>query len=107
MYFYDIWYSIFNVSPVFKNNVYILDSCFTLLQGDKIMLEDRGIRKGIEVFVKSDDDPNMPFKKARVVRTYPSPSRWLVVKYEDGDMKQVEESQVTTMFEVNRRENLL
>jgi len=26
-----------------------------------------------------------------------------VVKYEDGDMAQVEERQITTMFEVNRR----
>jgi len=71
------------------------------------MLEDRGIRKGIEVFVKSDSTPDMPARKARVVRTYPSPSRWMVVKYEDGDFEHVEESQVTTMFEVNKRENLL
>jgi hypothetical protein len=71
------------------------------------MLEDRGIRKGIEVFVKSDDYPSMPSKKAIVVRIYPSPSRWLVVKYEDGDFGQVEESQVTTMFEASKRENLL
>lgn len=70
------------------------------------MLEDRGIRKGIDVFVKSDLDPSMPSRKARVVRTYPSPSRWLVVRYEDGDFEQVEESQVTTMFEASKRENL-
>jgi len=67
------------------------------------MLEDRGIRRGIEVIVKDTLEPNAPAKKARVVRTYPKPSRWLVVKYEDGNMEQVEESQVTTMFEINRR----
>ncbi len=67
------------------------------------MLEDRGIRKGIEVIVKDEIDPNLPAKKARVIRTYPKPSKWLVVKYEDGNMEQVKESQVTTMFEINRR----
>jgi len=67
------------------------------------MLENRGIRRGIEVFVKNAVDPDLPTKKAIVVRTYPRPSRWLVVKYEDGDMDQVEERQITTMFEVNRR----
>lgn len=67
------------------------------------MLENRGIRRGIEVFVKDAVDPDLPIKKAIVVRTYPRPSRWLVVKYEDGDMGQVEERQITTMFEVNRR----
>jgi len=67
------------------------------------MLEDRGVRRGIEVLVKDAVDPDLPVKKARVVRTYPKPSRWLVVKYEDGNMDQVEESQITTMFEVNRR----
>ena len=67
------------------------------------MLEDRGIRRGIEVIVKDPLEPNAPTKKARVVRTYPKPSRWLVVKYEDGNMEQVQESQVTTMFEINRR----
>ena len=71
------------------------------------MLEDRGIRKGIEVFVKSELNPNIPSRKARVVRTYPHPSRWLVVKYEDGDFEQVEESQVTTMFEVGKKENMI
>ena len=70
------------------------------------MLENRGIRRGIEVFVKSNIDPDIPIRKAIVVRTYPRPSRWLVVKYESGDMEQVEEGQVTTMFEVNRREFL-
>jgi len=34
---------------------------------------------------------------------YPRPSRWLVVKYESGDMEQVEESQVTAIFEENRK----
>ena len=67
------------------------------------MLEDRGIRRGIEVFVKDADDPNVPAKLARVVRTYPRPSRWMVVQYEDGNMEQVEEDRVTTMFEITRR----
>ena len=67
------------------------------------MLEDRGIRKGIEVFVKDAEDPNSPAKWARVVRTYPRPSRWMVVQYEDGNMEQVEERRVTTMFEITRR----
>jgi hypothetical protein len=71
------------------------------------MLEDRGIRKGIEVFVKSELNSNIPSRKARVVRTYPHPSRWLVVKYEDGDFEQVEESQVTTMFEADKREDMI
>lgn len=67
------------------------------------MLKERGIRKGIEVLVKDAIEPDSNPKKARVVRTYPKPSRWLVVKYEDGNMEQVKESQVTTMFEINRR----
>jgi len=66
------------------------------------MLKDRGIRRGIEVFVKNPAEPDMPPRKARVVNTYPHPSSWLVVKYEDGNTVEVEESQVTTMFEVNR-----
>jgi hypothetical protein len=67
------------------------------------MLEDRGIRKGIEVFVKSVEDPDTASRKAVVVRTYPPPSRWLVVKYESGDIEQVDEKQITTMFEQNRK----
>jgi hypothetical protein len=67
------------------------------------MLKDRGIRRGIEVFVKNPLEPNMPERKARVVNIYPHPSRWLIVQYDDGNMDQVEESQITTMFEVNRR----
>lgn len=67
------------------------------------MLEDKGIRKGIEVLVKDELDTKLPAKKAIVVRTYPKPSRWLVVKFEDGNIAQVEEKYVTTMFEVNRR----
>ena len=67
------------------------------------MLEQRGIKRGIEVLVKDALEPDAPAKKARVIRTYPRPSRWLVVKYDDGNMEQVEESQVTTMFEINRR----
>jgi hypothetical protein len=63
------------------------------------MLEERGIRKGIEVLVKDLEDPTMPARKAVVLRTYPRPSRWFVVRYESGDIAQVEESQVTTMFE--------
>ncbi|MBU0496769.1 MAG: hypothetical protein KKG04_02300 [Candidatus Thermoplasmatota archaeon] len=67
------------------------------------MLDDRGIRKGIEVYVRdSFADISTAERKAIVVRTYPRPSRWLVVKYESGDMEQVEESQITTMFEKNR-----
>ena len=67
------------------------------------MLRDRGIKKGIEVMVKDPINPDIPGRKARVVNTYPHPSRWLVVQYEDGDMYQVEESQVTTMFEIKRK----
>jgi hypothetical protein len=63
------------------------------------MLEERGIRKGIEVLVKDPEDPATPARKAVVLRTYPRPSRWFVVRYESGDIAQVEESQVTTMFE--------
>jgi len=66
------------------------------------MLKERGIRKGIEVFVKDAVNQDIPIRKARVVNIYPHPSRWLVVQYEDGNMNQVEESQVTTMFELNR-----
>jgi len=67
------------------------------------MLKDRGIKKGIEVFVRDALDPDIPGRKARVVNTYPHPSRWLVVQYEDGNMDQVEETQVTTMFEIRRK----
>jgi hypothetical protein len=63
------------------------------------MLEERGIRKGIEVLVKDPDAPKLPARKAIVIRTYPRPSRWFVVRYESGDIAQVEEKQVTTMFE--------
>jgi hypothetical protein len=38
-----------------------------------------------------------------VVNVYPHPSSWLVVKFDDGNMKQVEEKYITTMFEVYRR----
>ena len=67
------------------------------------MLRERGIRKGIEVLVKDPINPEIPEKKARVVNVYPHPSSWMVVKFENGDIKQVEEKYVTTMFEVNRR----
>jgi len=67
------------------------------------MLEERSIRRGIEVLVKDAVDPDLPLKKAIIVNTYPPPSRWLVVKYEDGNMEQVEERRVATMFEVNRK----
>ena len=67
------------------------------------MLKDRGIKKGIEVFVKDPINPDIPERRARVVNTYPHPSSWLVVQFEDGNMIQVEERYVTTMFEINRR----
>jgi len=67
------------------------------------MLKDRGIKRGIEVLVKDPVDPDIPEKKAIVVNTYPHPSNWLIVQFEDGNMVQVEERYVTTMFEVNRR----
>jgi hypothetical protein len=67
------------------------------------MLKDRGIKRGIEVFVKDAVNPDIPEKKARVVNIYPPPSRWLIVQYEDGNMQQVEEKQITTMFEINRK----
>jgi hypothetical protein len=67
------------------------------------MLKERGIRRGINVVVRDPQNPDDPGKKARVVNTYPHPSRWLVVEYDDGNMAQVEESQVTTMFELNRK----
>lgn len=67
------------------------------------MLRERGIRRGIEVFVSDAIDSDVPLRKARVVNIYPHPSRWLVVQYSDGNMEQVEENQVTTMFEVRRR----
>ncbi|MEM4257932.1 MAG: hypothetical protein QXL17_02120 [Candidatus Thermoplasmatota archaeon] len=66
------------------------------------MLQDRGIKRGIEVFVKDRENPDFPEQKALVINTYPHPSRWLVVKFENGDIKQVEETQVTTMYEKNR-----
>jgi len=34
-----------------------------------------------------------------VVQTYPRANRWFVVQYESGDIAQVEEKQVSTMFE--------
>lgn len=67
------------------------------------MLETRGIRTGIEVLVQDSEDPDIPARKAIVIRTYPPPSRWFVVKYETGDIAQVEEKQVTTMFEIHRK----
>ncbi len=67
------------------------------------MLKSRGIKRGIEVFVKDPVNPNDPLRKARVVNTYPHPSSWLVVQFENGEMKEVDESMVTTMFERNRK----
>lgn len=67
------------------------------------MLKDRGIRRGVEVLVRDPVDSDIPEKKAIVVNTYPHPSNWLVVQFEDGNMVQVEERYVTTMFEVNRK----
>jgi hypothetical protein len=66
------------------------------------MLKSRGIKRGIEVFVKESKDQEK-FRKARVVNTYPHPSSWLVVQFEDGEMKEVDGSMVTTMYEQNRR----
>ena len=67
------------------------------------MLRNRGIKRGVKVLVKDPLNPDIPEKNAIVVNTYPHPSRWMVVQYDDGNMGQVEESQVTTMFEVYRR----
>lgn len=67
------------------------------------MLKSRGIKRGIEVFVKNPVNPDDPLRKARVVNTYPHPSNWLVVQFEDGEMEEVDGSYVTTMFERNRR----
>ena len=67
------------------------------------MLKNRGIRRGIEVLVRDPVEPDAPEKKARVVNTYPHPSNWLVVRFDDGNMIQVEERYVTTMFEFNRK----
>ena len=67
------------------------------------MLRERGIRRGIEVYVKNAVDPDEPERIARVINTYPPPSSWLVVQYSDGNMQEVEASQVTTMFEKNRK----
>lgn len=63
------------------------------------MLKNREIRVGIEVFVKDPIDPDSPEKRARVINIYPHPSTWMVVKYDDGNMEQVEERYVTTMYE--------
>jgi len=71
-------------------------------KGDET-LRDRGIKKGIEVIVKDNLDSTVSERKARVVNIYPPPSRWLIVQYEDGNIDQVEESRVTTMFEIKRR----
>ena len=68
------------------------------------MLRDRGIKIGLEVFVKNALEPDKPEKKARVVNIYPEPSNWLVVRYDDGNMQEVEGNQVTTMFERNRKQ---
>ena len=70
------------------------------------MLDERGIRKGVEVLVQDPTNPQAPARKAVVLRTYPRPSRWFVVKYESGDVEQVEESQVTTMYEEYRKGGL-
>jgi hypothetical protein len=67
------------------------------------MLKERGIQRGIEVLVQTNHESEEEYRKARVVRTYPPPSTWLVVQYEDGNMEEVDGSQITTMFEANRR----
>ena len=64
------------------------------------MLESRGIKRGAEVFVKDVVHPSNPERKAHVINTYPSPSSILVVQFDDdGTMLQIDETQVTTMFE--------
>jgi len=67
------------------------------------MLKDRGIRKGVEVFVKNPAEPDIPERKALVINTYPHPSSWLIVQYENGEQQEVEETHVTTMVEIYRR----
>lgn len=68
------------------------------------MLESRGIRQGTEVFVKDVADIDKPERKAHVFNVYPYPSTLLVVQYDDdGSMEQVESTQVTTLYEMNRR----
>jgi len=67
------------------------------------LIRDRGIRRGIEVMVKDPVNPEFPSKKGRVVNVYPHPSSWLVVQLDDGNMVQVEEKYVTTMFEIYRK----
>jgi len=71
------------------------------------MLEDRGIRVGVEVLVGDAAEPDKPARRGVVIRTYPKPSRWMVVKFDTGDIEQVEESQVTTMFEYLRKTSLI
>ncbi|MEM0492715.1 MAG: hypothetical protein QXS02_01965 [Candidatus Thermoplasmatota archaeon] len=71
------------------------------------MLEERGIRVGVEVLVGDINEPDKPARKGIVVRTYPRPSRWMVVKFDTGDIEQVEESQVTTMFEYLKKSSLI
>lgn len=78
-----------------KVNLFILDFIF--------MLESRGIRRGVEVFVRDPVDPDGVERRARVINTYPHPSSWLVVQFDDGNTIQVEGRYVTTMFERNRR----
>ena len=73
-------------------------------RGEKLRtLEPRGIKRGVEVLIGDPLDPDKPKRKARVVNVYPPPSSWLIVQYEDdGSMEEVEETQVTTMYEFNR-----
>jgi hypothetical protein len=67
------------------------------------MLETRGIKRGVEVYVKDVLDPYGSERKAHVINTYPSPSSVIVVQFDDdGSMIEVDEWQVTTMFEKNR-----
>jgi len=69
------------------------------------MLEERGIRIGVEVLVRDPEEPKRPARKAVVIRTYPRPSRWFVVRFESGDYAEVEETQVTTMYEEYNNES--
>lgn len=63
----------------------------------------RGIKKGIEVFVHKPGNSKEEPRHARIIRTYPSPSNWLVVQFDDGNIEQIQDQYVTTMFEKNRK----
>ncbi len=66
------------------------------------MLKSRGIKRGVQVFVRDSKNPSHSMRKAIVVNTYPHPSNILVVEYENGEMEEVDGIMVTTMYEKNR-----